>query len=143
MSLYQQHLPTLERARQACRERHCWSPYPEMPAKYPNAELAQGKGLQMFEQHLGSAQGRRRFALDQPGQIGWLGEEVSPYTQAPLHIDYPQADIDTLFEAAGQAMPSWARASIEDRLGVLMQVLDAIYRDHLFEMTHAVMHTAG
>jgi phenylacetic acid degradation protein paaN len=143
MSLYQHHLPTLERARQACRERHCWSPYPEMPAKYPNAELAQGKGLQMFEQHLGSAQGRRRFALDQPGQIGWLGEEVSPYTQAPLHIDYPQADIDTLFEAAGQAMPSWARASIEDRLGVLMQVLDAIYRDHLFEMTHAVMHTAG
>jgi phenylacetic acid degradation protein paaN len=143
MSLYQKHLPVLERARQACRERHCWSPYPELPAKYPDAERAQALGLQAFESHLGGAGQSRRFALEQPGQIGWLGQEVSPYTQQALHIAYPQSDIDALFAAAEQAMPAWAQASLEVRMGTLMEVLDVIYREHLFEVTHAVMHTAG
>ena len=31
------------RAQQACRERHCWSPFPELPAKYPNSAAAQAK----------------------------------------------------------------------------------------------------
>ena len=143
MNLYEQHLPVLERARQACQERHCWSPYPEMPGKYPDAERAQAEGLRAFEAQLGRSGQRRRFELDLPGQIGWLGEEVSPYTQQPLEIDYPQCDIDVLFSAATQAIEAWAQASIETRLGVLMQVLDVIYREHLFEMTQAVMHTAG
>ncbi|MEI7785427.1 MAG: phenylacetic acid degradation protein PaaN [Betaproteobacteria bacterium] len=143
MSLYQKHLPLLERARQACRERHCWSPYPEMPAKYPDAERAQALGLQAFESHLGSPEGHRPFALEQPGQIGWLGQEISPYTQQPLGIVYPQSDIDALFAAAEQAMPAWAEAGVDERLGTLMEVLDVIYREHLFEMTQSVMHTAG
>jgi phenylacetic acid degradation protein paaN len=143
MSLYQKHLPVLQRARQACRERHCWSPYPELPAKYPEAERAQAVGLQAFESHLGSTSQSRRFALEQPGQIGWLGQEVSPYTQQALHIEYPQSDIDALFAAAEQAMPAWAHAGPQERIGTLLEVLDVIYREHLFEITHAVMHTAG
>ena len=143
MNLYDKHLPLLERARQACRERHCWSPYPELPAKYPDAERAQAQGLQAFESHLGGPDGPRQFALEQPGQIGWLGQEVSPYTQQPLGIVYPQSDIDALFAAAELAMPAWAEASVDERLGSLMEVLDVIYREHLFEITQAVMHTAG
>lgn len=143
MSLYLRHQALLEQARQACQSRRCWSPYPEMPGKYPQAEQAQAAGAQAFAKHLGTADAPRRFLLDQPGTLNWIGEEISPYTQEPLHIHYPQAEIDALFEAAGQAIDEWAQADIETRLGVLMEVLDLIYREHLFEMTHAVMHTAG
>jgi phenylacetic acid degradation protein paaN len=136
--MFAKHRATFERAQTACRERHCWSPFPDMPGKYPDTEAAQAKGLAVFKAHLGG-----RFALDQPGQVDEIGEEVSPYTQHPLGISYPQADLDTLFDAAENAMPTWANATPETRIGVLMEVLDVLYREHLFEIAHAVMHTAG
>ena len=77
VDLFEKHRATLERAALACRERHCWSPFPEMPAKYPDSAAAQAAGLAAFHGHLD-----RRFALDQPGSIGEAGEEISPYTQA-------------------------------------------------------------
>jgi phenylacetic acid degradation protein paaN len=136
--MFAKHQATFERAQIACRERHCWSPFPDMPNKYPDAEAAQATGLAAFKAHLGE-----RFALEQPGRVNDVGEEVSPYTQQPLGITYPQADIDTLFSAAETAMPAWADATPETRIGVLMEVLDVLYREHLFEIAHAVMHTAG
>ena len=136
--MFAKHRAIFERAQTACRERHCWSPFPDMPGKYPDAEAAQTHGLAAFKAQLGS-----RFALDQPGRVSDIGEEISPYTQQPLGITYPQADIDTLFNAAESAMPTWADATPETRIGVLMEVLDVLYREHLFEIAHAVMHTAG
>ena len=139
MNLFEKHRLTFERAKTACRERHCWSPFPELPAKYPDAAEAQAAGLKAYQAHLGS-----RFDLNQPGSvIAEVGEEVSPYTQHTLGIRYPQSDVDPLFDAAELAMSSWAAVSIETRIGVLMEVIDVIYREHLFEMAQAVMHTAG
>jgi phenylacetic acid degradation protein paaN len=60
-----------------------------------------------------------------------------------LGVVYPQSDINTLFDAAEKAMSSWAQAPYTQRIGVLMEVLEVLYRDHLFEVLHAVMHTAG
>lgn len=137
-TLFDRHRAVFECAGEACRERHCWSPYPDMPGKYPDAEVAQAKGLAAFRAQLGS-----RFALDLPGVVSETGEEVSPYTQQALDIRYPQADIDELFNAAEQSIPDWATATIETRIGVLMEVLDVIYKEHLFEIAFAVMHTAG
>lgn len=136
--LFQKHRAIFERAQIACRERHCWSPFPELPNKYPNAAEAQAAGLAALQAHLGS-----RFALDQPGAVNEVGEEVSPYTQEALGIRYPQADIDTLFNAAETAMQKWADAPFETRIGVLMELIDTLYRQHLFEIAQAVMHTAG
>ena len=48
MSLFKKHEALLDRARTACRERHCWSPFPDMPGKYPNADAAQAAGLRAF-----------------------------------------------------------------------------------------------
>ena len=139
MNLFEKHRLTFERAKTACRERHCWSPFPELPAKYPDAAEAQAAGLKAYQAHLGS-----RFDLNQPGSVvAEVGEEVSPYTQQALDIRYPQSDVDPLFDAAELAMGSWAATSIETRIGVLMEVIDVIYREHLFEMAQAVMHTAG
>ncbi len=143
MSLLEQHRARFDGARAACRERYCWSPFPDMPGKYPDAAQAQALGLAAFQAHLGQPSAPRRFALDQPGTIGELGEEVSPYTRQPLGIRYPQADIDTLFGAATAAIGSWAAATIDTRIGVLMEVVDVVYRLHLFEIAQSVMHTAG
>lgn len=128
---------TLARARKACETRECWSPFPEMPGKYPDAEIAVPAGLAAFQALLG-----KPFALDLPGVTTYAGEEISPYTQAPLGITYPQAGPEALFAAAKAALPGWAAADIDTRLDVLMRALDAIYAD-LFVMVQAVMHTAG
>ena len=138
-TLYEQHRELLAAAREACARREAWRPYPEMPERYPDAEAAQARGRAAFEAH----RQRGRFVIDQPGVQDWVGEEVSPYTQAPLGIVYPRSDLDTLMASAEAAMPAWAQASIETRLGVLMEVLQTLYRDHLFEIAQAVMHTAG
>ena len=138
MNWLEKHRDRFELAQQACEQRHCWSAFPEMPGKYPDAEAAQASGMARHHAQLGQA-----FALDQPGKIGELGQEISPYTQCELGIKYPQANVDVLFTSAEQAMPSWAAAAIDTRIGVLMEVLDTIYREHMFEVVHAVMHTAG
>ncbi|PVH30774.1 aldehyde dehydrogenase [Pararhodobacter oceanensis] len=109
-----------------------------MPKLYPAFEQADREGKAAFTAHLG-----QRFALDLPGVTGWIGEELSPYTQAPLGITYPQADPDALFTAAKAAIPAWAAAPIDTRLMLLMEALDRLYRDHLFTIVQAVMHTAG
>ncbi|MGE0802236.1 MAG: phenylacetic acid degradation protein PaaN [Lautropia sp.] len=136
--LYARHRERFERAALACRERHCWSPFPEMPDLYPEAAAARAAGAAALQRQLG-----QRFALAQPGETGEAGEEVSPYTQQPLGIRYPVADIDVLFDAAEAALPAWADAAIETRIGVLLEVVDVLYRDHLFEIVEAVVHTAG
>ena len=136
--MFDRHRATFEKARETVASRACWSPYPEMPGKYPDAATAQAAGLAWFE-----AQRGRPFDLDQPGITGTAGEEVSPYTQEPLGILYPQSDPDALFAAARAAIPGWAAADTDTRLGVLMEGLDTLYRAHLFQIVQAVMHTAG
>ena len=142
MNLFEKHQARFQRAQIACIERDCWSPFPELPSKYPDAAAAQAKGLAAFRAHLGGLK-TGHFMLDQPGTIGTLGEEVSPYTREPLGIVYPQADVDTLFAAAEKAMGDWSAVSVQTRVGTLMEVVDVLYRDHLFEIAQSVMHTAG
>ena len=143
IDLFEQHRERFEGAQAACKQRNCWSPFPELPNKYPDAVAAQAQGLAAFLSHLGTAEQPMHFALDQPGAEGLLGEEVSPYTRAPLGIRYPRADVDSLYAAAETAMADWSAAPIDSRIGVLMEVVDVLYREHLFEIAQAVMHTAG
>ena len=139
MQAYEQHHALFSQAQQACETRQCWSAFPEMPDKYPDAAQAKAAGLAAWAAH----QAAGKFLIDQPGILQWIGEEVSPYTQEPLGIVYPQSDIDTVFDAAEKAMESWAQASIPTRIGTLMQLVDVLYREHLFEILFAVMHTTG
>ncbi|HPD93162.1 MAG TPA: aldehyde dehydrogenase family protein [Pararhodobacter sp.] len=131
------HHATFRRAQAACASRECWSPYPEMPKLYPDADTAAPAGEAAFQALLG-----KPFALTLPGVTGWVGEEVSPYTQVPLGITYPQAGPDALFAAAKAALPGWAAAEIDTRLMLLMEGLDRLYA-RLFTLVPAVMHTAG
>jgi phenylacetic acid degradation protein paaN len=139
---FERHRERFEAAEHACRVRDCWSPFPDLPAKYPDAAAAEQRGRARFEAHLG-----RPFRFDPPLPGGAPAQaahgEISPYTQAPLGIAYPMPPLDTLFEAGTRAMRSWAAADPEARIGLLMEVVERIYADHLFEIAFAVMHTAG
>jgi phenylacetic acid degradation protein paaN len=139
---FERHQERFEQAQAACLSRACWSPFPELPGKYPDAPAAQARGLAAFTAQLGGDQ-PKRFVLEQPATRCYQGEEISPYTGQPLGVLYPRADIDALFDSAQSAMGDWSSATIDTRIGVLMEVVDVIYREHLFEITQSVMHTAG
>lgn len=136
--LFERHRQRFDAAQRACRERGAWSPFPEQPAAYPDHESARAAGQAAFESALG-----REYPSCQPAGSQLLGEEVSPYTQQPLGILYRAADLDAQFAAAARAMAGWSSASIEARAGVVLEVLDRLYRERLFEIVHAVMHTTG
>lgn len=141
MNLFETHRTRFEQARETCRTRVCWSPFPEMPGKYPDAERARAAGQQAFEGYLA-----RPFPLElpgcQPGSAG-VGQEVSPYTGQRLGITYPQAALDALFEAAEAAMTQgWESADPETRIGLLLEVIERLFQ-RMFEVSFAVMHTSG
>jgi phenylacetic acid degradation protein paaN len=137
LRLYDQHREALEQAAAACRRRDYFSLFPETPDRHPGGAAAPAAGLAAFRAQLG-----RPFELDQPGTIGRLAGETSPYTGEALGVEYPQADIDRLFAAAREAMGSWADAPPRARVGVCMEIVARLY-DRVFESAQAVMHTAG
>jgi phenylacetic acid degradation protein paaN len=134
---YDAHHDALQAARAACRTRNYFSLFAETPDKHPSGEQGPIAGRAAFEASLG-----RPFEIDQPGTIGFVGDEISPYTGAPLGIEYPRANVDTLFDAARQAMPAWARSTARERLGVCMEIVARLHA-RVFESAQAVMHTAG
>jgi len=136
-ALYERHVAALQAAVNACRERSYFTLFPETPDRHRGGAAAAEAGAAAFRAQLG-----RAFDLDQPGTLGRLDGEVSPYTLEPLAIDYPRADVDALFAAARNGMGPWAAASPQARLGVCMEIVDRLY-DRIFETAQAVMHTAG
>ena len=64
------HRETLDRALAAIADRGYWSNYPESPSPRVYGEAAAADGLAAYEAHLG-----RRFELNQPGTVGWVGFE--------------------------------------------------------------------
>jgi phenylacetic acid degradation protein paaN len=137
LRLFEKHEASLRAAGEACRRRGWFSLFQETPDKHPGGDAARVAGVAAFTAQLG-----RRFELDQPGTVDRVAGEVSPYTSAPLGIDYPRADVDALFAAAQAAMPAWAAATPNARLGVCMEIVDRLYAD-VFLGAQAVMHTAG
>ncbi len=130
------HRETLDRALAAIADRGYWSNYPESPSPRVYGETAAAEGLSAYEAHLG-----RRFELNQPGTVGWVGGERSPYGPE-LGVTYPQADLDVLLAAARDAMPAWRDAGPEVRAAVCVEIVDRINR-RSFELANAVMHTSG
>ncbi|MCH7799858.1 MAG: phenylacetic acid degradation protein PaaN [Planctomycetes bacterium] len=134
--LFDRHRETLEAAVAATRARGYWSAYPEMPSGRIYGESAKADGQAAFQARL-----EKPFEIDQPGTVGQVGAEESPYGTT-LGITYPQADLAVLLPAARQAMRGWAAAEPEARVGVCIEILDRINK-RSFEMAGAVMMTTG
>ena len=130
------HRETLDRALAAIADRGYWSNYPESPSPRVYGEDAAAAGLAAYEAHLGTP-----FELNQPGTVGWVGAERSPYGPE-LGVTYPKADLDVLLAAARDAMPAWRDAGPDVRAGVCIEIVDRINK-RSFELANAVMHTSG
>ncbi len=135
MSFFEAHRAMLERAVSTCRSRTYWSAFPEAASGKIYGETAKADGEAAFKAMLG-----KPFELDQPAQ-GRAGKETSPYGIA-LGITYPTGSADSFVEASRKAGEGWAAASIEDRVGVCLEILQRINRQS-FLMANAVMHTTG
>ena len=135
--LFARHRETLHKAIDACDKRYSWTAYPESPSSKIWGREKPAAGKVNFEQMLGSD-----YPLEQPGEIGRTGAEVSPYTGEPLGITYPKVDVAQLYDAIAAAMPAWRDASPQTRIGVCLEILDRC-AGQLFENAHATMHTSG
>lgn len=129
------HRDRLDAAVNACAERSYWSPFVESPSGRLHPEGAKARGFQAYQDVLGSD-----FGLE--GGPGVLAAEVSPWTGEPLGIRYPTVQVEPLLQRATTAMPAFARAHAEDRVGVCMEILHRLSQDQFFN-AQATMHTAG
>lgn len=135
--LFARHRETLDKAVDACNQRYSWTAYPESPSSKIWGQEPPAAGKARFEALLG-----KDYPLAQPGEIGRTGAEVSPYTGEPLGISYPKMDVEALYTAIEQGMPSWRDAAPETRIGICLEILDRC-AGQLFENAHATMHTSG
>jgi len=136
-ALIARHAPRLTAAIDAVQTRQSWSPWSDSPSTKIHGPDKPGAGKAAFEARLGTT-----FDLDQPGVVGEVGEEVSPFTQQPLNIRYPQSDPEALVAAAVSAMGDWREADFELRIALCLEMAARLY-DRNFEMAHSVMHVAG
>jgi phenylacetic acid degradation protein paaN len=134
--LFDRHEKTLRSAHEAIGARTYFSAYPEIPSGKIYGETAKKDGLAAYQARLNSP-----FQIDQPGTVGTVGAEVSPFGPA-LGVKYPQADLDVLLPAAGAGVGAWADAGIEARVGVCLEILHRINQES-FQLANAVMHTTG
>ena len=134
---FETHREMLNKAVEAARVRGYWSPYPEAPSGKIYGETAKDDGEVAFKARLGNL-----FELsDHPSNGSVVGKETSPFG-LHLEITYPTADVEQLIAASKDAGAGWARASVEDRVGVCLEIIHRINR-RSFEMANAVMHTTG
>ena len=133
---FETHKATLEAACAATRARDFWSAYPEMPSGRVYGETAKDDGEAAFKARLSNS-----FEIPGHPKDNEVGSEASPYGLA-LDVKYPSASVDSLIDASNKALPAWARASVEERVGVCMEILHRLNK-RSFEIANAVMHTTG
>jgi phenylacetic acid degradation protein paaN len=134
--LFDKHRARLDGAMEAIRTRGYWSAFNEMPSPRVYGETAPADGQQACASHLGQA-----FALEQPGQSGWMGGERSPYG-VELNVRYPVCAVEDLLAAGQQAMSGWQAVGAEARTGICLEILERLNQQS-FEIAHAVMMTTG
>ncbi|WP_231730968.1 phenylacetic acid degradation protein PaaN [Lacimicrobium alkaliphilum] len=134
---FAEHRSTLSKAIDACNHRYAWTAYAESPSSKIHGKEPPIQGKANFERML-----NRDFPLTMPGEVGRIGEEVSPYTREPLGISYPRVDVETLYQAMAAGKEQWAETSVNTRFGVCLEILHRCSQQ-LFENAHATMHTSG
>ena len=135
-SLFEKHRPTLEAAVDAIASRGYWAAYAEMPSPKVYGETAMDDGKRACESCLG-----QQFALDQPGQTGWMDSERSPYGPR-LKVSYPVCDARALIDAGSRATIEWQKIGPAGRTGVCLEIIERL-NQRSFELAHAVMMTTG
>ncbi len=134
--MFEAHREILDRATHAIADRSYWSAYPESPSPKVYGETAAADGSAAFQALIG-----HDFALDQPGQDGWVSTETSPFG-IDLAIRYPHSDVGALLAAAQAALPAWRDAGPQARTGVCLEILHRLHQQ-IFLLANAVQFTTG
>ncbi len=132
--LFAKHEGTLRRAIDALDGGSRRSPFPESPRAYEDTAPAAGE--ERFSAYLGTP-----FEFAQPSRGYQRTGERSPYG-IDLDVVYPLAEPDAMVQAAAAALPEWAHAGVEARVGICLEILDRL-GERSFEIAHAVMQTTG
>jgi phenylacetic acid degradation protein paaN len=127
----------VQRAAAVNKSREAFTPFIESPSAKHHPAGAREAGKARFESLLDSP-----FDLNQPGEIGRLGAETSPYTGKTLGVDYPQCQTDALLDGVRDAWGPWKRARAAERVAICADILQA-WSEDVFANTYATMHTAG
>lgn len=138
--LLDKHRKTLDSAVKAVHERGHFSAYPEIPSGKIYGETAKEDGLNAFKNRHD-----KPFAFAQPHAAAGeetIGGERSPYG-FDLGVTYPKLDIERAIALANAGIDPWMSAGIEARVGVCLEALDRLNKQHSFELANAVMHTTG
>lgn len=135
-SLFEKHKSTLDAATAALATRGYYTPYPENPKAYPEDGDAKGKA------YISSVMNTNFAELLQPNPENWIGEEVSPYLQLGIGVNYPSVSVDTYISNAQAAQKEWGKLDVNTRAGILAEALDRISHRY-FDITYATMHTTG
>ena len=136
MTFFEKHKETLLKAVETSKARDYWSAYPESASPRNYGETAKDDQKAEFDALLD-----KPFALGQPTNGNWTGKEVSPYG-LELGITYEDASVGELVSTAKSAGRDWGKASIEERVGAALEMLDRINKNS-FLIANAVMHTSG
>jgi phenylacetic acid degradation protein paaN len=134
-NLYNKHQQTIEDAIAAIAKRDFYTPYPEHPKAY--GEGADEAGKMAF----GRLLNENYVELNQDADA-WVGEEVSPFWQTGLGVQYPSVSVEKYITNSQNAATSWAKASVQERAGVLVESLERV-QNRFFELAYATMHTTG
>ena len=118
--MFERHRARLDQAVQATAARGYWSPFAEMPSPKAYGKTANEDGKAAVLALVG-----KNFPLEQPGQLGLAGSEVSPYG-IDLDIKYPKCEPQVLIDTALAAMRGWQRIGAEGRAGVCLEMLDRL-----------------
>lgn len=135
-NLFEKHQAVLNTAIKALSNRTYYTPYPENPKAY--AEDADAKAKAWI-----SATMNNDFkSLKQSGESGWHGEEVSPFLQVGIGVQYPIFAVETLIGKATAAQKTWSKTDVNTRAAVLIEALERVSA-RFFDIAYATMHTTG
>lgn len=133
--LFKKHQELLNQGLEALQTRQFFSPYPEHPKAYTAKLDQQGKDA------FGRLLNENFTELNQEAET-WIGEEVSPFWQMGLGIQYPRTSIEKYIQNAKESWESWRNTSVEQQTGILIESLERV-RARFFELCYANMHTSG
>ena len=133
---FDRHRDLLDRAVHAWRAREFWTPFPETPSTKIYGADARRDGHAAYEALLGTT-----FALPGHPETARLGAEQSPWGQ-DVAISYPAAPPAALIAASKAAGGQWAKASMEARVGALIEALIRL-NQMSFLIGEATMHATG
>jgi hypothetical protein len=136
MSLFNKHEALVNEAIAATLSRNYYTPYPEIPKFYAEDGDAKAKA------YISAVMNTNFAELLQANNNTWVGEEISPYLQLGIGVKYPTNTVENYMQHAGTAQKSWSKLSVQDRAGILIEVLERL-KLRFFDIAYATMHTTG